>query len=111
MIHTCDAMKWPRNSMRAFRCGNKAKFEHQGLWYCGTHNPISLAQKAALRRERFDSEMVEKRKIWALQGAAADLLAALKGLMASHGGSIALGEKDSRCIAARAALEKAEVKL
>jgi len=37
-------------------CGKTAKYEHNGKWYCGIHNPPVVAARDKARREARDAE-------------------------------------------------------
>lgn len=104
----CCAEVWQRHSMRPYCCGAKAKVERDGKFYCGRHDPVASAAKAAARATEFDKEWSERKRKFALEGAAADLLSALKALVCDHGGTWRVGASDPKAIAARAAIAKAE---
>lgn len=65
--HTCCAIVWSGSFTRP-SCGNNAKFCRDGNWYCGTHDPVSIAERQAKRddkaRPRREREELESRKRW-----------------------------------------------
>lgn len=60
-LHTCCAMvragTWDRQSL----CGRSAKFETDGKWYCGTHDPTRVKEKRASRDAEYDKKWKAER--------------------------------------------------
>lgn len=63
-VHRCEEKIW--SGFHAHPCGNKAKYEHDGTWYCKRHHPPSVAEKRRLRDERWERE-------WSARSARNDL--------------------------------------
>ena len=42
-------------------CGKNAKFERDGKWYCGTHDPVAKKEKAAIRYAEWDAKYEARR--------------------------------------------------
>lgn len=38
-------------------CGKNAKYEHEGKWYCGTHNPPVVAARRKARDDKWKQDM------------------------------------------------------
>ena len=57
--HTCVERIWGGYS---FSCGKKAKYEHEGKWYCKTHHPPTVQAKMEARNERWRKEWAEQRE-------------------------------------------------
>lgn len=74
----CEGKKWPRDSMRPWPCGLKAKVEREGHWFCGTHDPIAVAKKDEARNAKGRAAADQRMEIWRLNGAASDLLSAAR---------------------------------
>lgn len=51
-----------------------------GTKFCKQHTPEIIEKKRAEKYARWGREFLERRKVWALQAAASDLLAACKAL-------------------------------
>lgn len=56
-LHKCCGRIYG-GSYRGHPCGNTGKFEHDGKWYCGTHDPVRLAAK-------YDKAEAEREAKWA----------------------------------------------
>jgi hypothetical protein len=82
--HTCCAKISDNDRWRPYyhSCGKNAKYEREGKFYCGTHDPVAVAAKRDARSADYRSKCAEQTKIYRLQNAAPDLLAALQ--MAKH---------------------------
>ena len=50
-----------------YQCLNKAKVERNGKHYCGVHDPVRLAEKAAIREAKAEAEREELRARWRAQ--------------------------------------------
>lgn len=66
--------RWPRPHL----CTRSGIVERDGKWYCKIHDPISVVEKEAARRAKWEAESAVNRKKWALESAAADLLVLAK---------------------------------
>lgn len=58
--HTCVGKIWDEH--RHYSCGKKAKYEHEGKWYCKTHHPPTVQAKNDARNERWRKEWAEQRE-------------------------------------------------
>jgi hypothetical protein len=65
--HTCVGRIWDGYS--SYSCGKKAKYEHEGKWYCKTHHPPTVQAKTDARNEKYEKERAEQRKRLAQQEA------------------------------------------
>lgn len=54
MEKTCSAIV--SNNWVHYRCRSKAKYEHEGKPYCGTHYPPKVAERANKRDEKYRTE-------------------------------------------------------
>ena len=59
-------------------CGNTAKTEHDGKWYCGIHDPVRRKEKNDATNARWQEESHARIKAERIRDAASDLLAALQ---------------------------------
>jgi len=41
--HKCEGQVWENH--RPYPCGNNAKYEHEGKWFCKTHHPPTVKAK------------------------------------------------------------------
>src|SRR5690606_6555200 len=48
-----------------YPCGNRAKVERGGKWYCGVHDPVRLAKKMQERDAKWRREADERDTRWA----------------------------------------------
>lgn len=84
--HTCCASIWDKYSFRSNACGKTAKMEHEGKHYCGIHDPLKNAKKAAEREAQWAKEREESARKFRLTQAAPEMLALLIESQASIGG-------------------------
>jgi uncharacterized Zn finger protein (UPF0148 family) len=77
-------------------CSNNAKYERDGKWYCGTHDPVAIKARDDARNEKWRIERAENKaqanekdateKLQAHKAACFDeLLAALQSLLDDTG--------------------------
>jgi hypothetical protein len=57
-----------------YQCSAKAKYQHEGRWYCGTHYPPAVAQKKAERDAKWSYEQSAMAKKAAIESAKEDVL-------------------------------------
>lgn len=95
---TCCAKVYSPGSYRRLPCGKTAKFERDGEWYCGIHDPVRVEERRKARYEadlaRWDAECaarkekeaaaVEQERRAACYG---ELLAALEEIVGYAGGA------------------------
>ena len=86
---TCCARTWPKGSYSQGTCGRKASAEVDGKHYCGTHNPIKVAERRAAQEAIYEQRSKEFHAEWDRKKEAArraecfpDLLAACKAMVA-----------------------------
>ncbi len=53
--HKCEGKVWDRYSYY-HSCPNKAKYERNGMWYCGIHDPVKRKEKEEIRKLRYEKE-------------------------------------------------------
>jgi hypothetical protein len=58
--HTCNRRIW--RGMSSHSCGKKAKYEHNGAWYCKTHHPPTVRAKTDARNEMWRKQWEEQRE-------------------------------------------------
>ena len=58
--HTCCGEAW--DGYRFYNCGRTAKYEREGKWYCGIHDPVKVEEKRAAREARWSAEYDANRK-------------------------------------------------
>jgi len=63
------------------RCSKKAVRDG----FCTIHHPDTIKSRHAIRQAEFDKKSNARRRAWQLQGAASDMLAALKELLCWFG--------------------------
>ncbi len=51
-----------------YACTKKAKFEREGKWYCGIHDPVARSEKSEARFEKWKAEYQEKEKALSAAG-------------------------------------------
>lgn len=83
-------------------CSRKASVEREGKWYCGQHDPQAVADRKKTNESQWETEYQERQARYRLEGAAPDLLAALKDVLR------VADRKTVEFDAARAAIAKAE---
>ena len=54
--HTCCGASWAKGSYRPKTCGKTAKFERDGKWYCGTHDPVAIEAKRVKQNAEFQAK-------------------------------------------------------
>lgn len=65
--HQCEAFcVLPRGGH--FRCPNNAKYEQDGKWYCGTHDPVRVKQRQDKRDAASREKQACKDAIWERRG-------------------------------------------
>ncbi len=61
--HRCEArVPEPDGWGRSRSCPNRGKFERNGKWYCGIHDPVRKAEKEKQRDLEYNAE--SKRRGW-----------------------------------------------
>lgn len=85
MNKVCCEVVW-MGAWRSHHCGKPAKFEVNGLNYCGIHNPNKAPTKAQIAAEE---NYTARRKRDMLHAAAPELLKALQEAVDGMGGSYA----------------------
>lgn len=60
--------------MRPRGCSRKAKFEREGKWYCGTHDPVTKKEKQGAKWNAFKAKIIEDQKRRAIEVCAAEML-------------------------------------
>jgi uncharacterized Zn finger protein (UPF0148 family) len=63
----CCAEVFQSYGMQRYPCPNKAKVERDGKHYCGVHDPVRLAEKAAIREAKAEAEREESSARWRAQ--------------------------------------------
>ena len=112
----CERIGHGRGWQRRYvPCGRGAKFERDGKFYCGTHDPLARKSKADARLADFHAKMDAEDKRRRIEVAAPALLAALKALIEPYNGFSAPDVQRRTdpatfplIMAARAAVAKAE---
>ena len=56
--HTCCGRI--QSNFRFYTCGKAAKFERDGKHYCGTHDPVSIGEKNAVKNAAWKAEREAK---------------------------------------------------
>jgi uncharacterized Zn finger protein (UPF0148 family) len=60
--HDCCASVSPGTySFRHSKCSKTAKYERDGKWYCGTHDPVAVKAKDDARHDKRRIEWAEKK--------------------------------------------------
>ncbi len=70
-IKKCEEMMF--GNWRSYQCQNKAKMEHKGKHFCGTHDPVKRKERQDARDKKYDEESAKSRKDYLLRSAAPDL--------------------------------------
>jgi uncharacterized Zn finger protein (UPF0148 family) len=73
-----EGVAWPRYHA----CGRSAKVERDGKWYCGIHDPVKRAEKAAVQHAKWMAELEASTKKRKLDRAAPELYEVLKAVVA-----------------------------
>lgn len=61
--HTCeDKRHRPGFGLPMLVCGNTARHEHEGKWYCGIHHPPAAAERQEERRRKAHVKYDARRK-------------------------------------------------
>ena len=55
--HVCGAPTYPRGESRYIACGRTAKFERDGKWYCGIHDPVKRKEREDRRQAKWDADV------------------------------------------------------
>lgn len=58
----CEASLF--SNFRGYPCGRTAKFERDGKYYCGTHDPAKVSARRAERDARWAEEDRARRVMW-----------------------------------------------
>lgn len=78
MIEQCEKRVFSNNSYFSHVCNKTAKFEVDGRFYCGIHNPNKAPTKAQIEAaENYEKQKAKRR----VERAASDLLEALRGML------------------------------
>ena len=72
----CEEMMFA--NWRSYQCSNNAKMEHEGKYYCGTHDPVKRKARQDARYKKYDEEWAASKKKNLLNAAAPDLYKACK---------------------------------
>lgn len=56
---TCCGMIWA--GYHRYACGNGAKFEREGNWYCGIHDPVKIKERQDAKEADWAAEFARKR--------------------------------------------------
>jgi hypothetical protein len=67
-------------------CSKTGKVERDGKWYCGVHDPETVAARNAKRTAEFEKDWAVRKARMKLEAAAPDLLALLVESQTSIGG-------------------------
>ena len=60
--HDCCASVSPGTySFRHSKCSKTAKYERDGKWYCGTHDPVAIKARDDARNEKWRIERAENK--------------------------------------------------
>lgn len=78
----CFRMHGSGFTFRGSLCSKKAKVERDGKWFCGTHDPIKIAERRSKRDAKWAEQSKRDNARRQLQCAASDLLAAAKMALA-----------------------------
>ncbi len=69
--HKCCAKIYGDFSYYTHTCGNTAKYERYGKWYCGIHDPEKVKEQQEKRdiawKEKLDIERKRRRRIAAME--------------------------------------------
>lgn len=65
----CSEMVWGGYD-GMHRCSNKASVEHKGCWYCKRHDPVAVAERDRIRKQKWNDEWKAKQKKWKREVAA-----------------------------------------
>lgn len=72
--HTCVERVSNNPNWTTFReCGNKAKVEREGKWYCGRHDPVKRKEKAYAKYAKFLEEADARSKQRMIERAAPEM--------------------------------------
>ena len=77
-MKTCRASLPDHTGFHFSPCGRPGKIEQDGKWYCGIHNPVKRAAKAAATQLAYDQKLAVDSERWRLADAAPEMLAALE---------------------------------
>lgn len=69
MTEKCAAAVYYPGSWRSARCNKPGKFEEDGKWYCGIHNPAKIRARKAANQAKWDGEWNRKVIGWRLEEA------------------------------------------
>jgi len=85
--HGCSGTAYsPDRFSRPMRCSRNGSIERDGKWYCKTHDPVAIAERDRLAREKSKAALEAHRKASALRAAAPALYEALKHVKAHASG-------------------------
>jgi uncharacterized Zn finger protein (UPF0148 family) len=59
-VEHCNKTVYGSRGLSSWACDRKGKFERNGKWYCGTHDPERLKAKRDRYQAAFDAEGVER---------------------------------------------------
>lgn len=71
-----------RMDFRGHMCAKNATIERDGKWYCGTHDPVAMAEKQRARDAQWKKDREERMTRHRVQQAAFDMLKALEDYLA-----------------------------
>lgn len=117
VTHKCAGLIYPPGAFQGHLCGNGARYEDAGKWYCKTHHPPTIKEKIRARSQKWEQELREKQAKWAAEARERqernrraalfpELLEALTAIMTT----IAKCERAEHWERARAVIAKAEGK-
>lgn len=72
--HYCSGEVYEARSMSFYSCSRKAKFERNGKWYCGTHDPVTKKEKQEAKLNAFKAKIKEDQKRRAIEECAHEML-------------------------------------
>ena len=109
-MKTCRATVPDHTGFNFYPCGRPGKIEQDGKWYCGIHNPVKRAAKAAATQLAYEQKLAVDSERWRLADAAPEMLAALSRILRaiewSETADRMTPEEQAGC--ARAAIAKAK---
>lgn len=79
----CSGKVWPAGSYRSSPCPNRARFKHGNLWFCGGHNPDSVAERRRKQAEKNEPKVKARAAKFRLERAAPDLKAVAEMVLAT----------------------------
>lgn len=94
---TCCAQVHSSFGVGFHTCGNKAKMQHDGKWYCGVHDPVKRAAQQKKRdaewRAKYDATRAAEAEKAKRRAMGEKAIEALQLIMAGHNNPRALARQ------------------